>query len=97
MFVNSREWLAQDLPDFGCEVTFVDLTDLKALEAAFRPTTRAVFFEEFTNPLLDVLDIEAIVAIAHDHDALACADPTARPRSTTPSRGSCAPPALVTW
>lgn len=57
-------------------MTFVDLTDLQALEAAFRPTTRAVFFEEFTNPLLDVLDIEAIVAIAHDHDALAVVDNT---------------------
>ncbi|AGP51897.1 trans-sulfuration enzyme family protein [Streptomyces rapamycinicus] len=76
LFVNSREWLAHDLPDFGCEVTFVDLTNLKALDAAFRPATRAVFFEEFTNPLLDVLDIEAIVAIAHDHDALAVVDNT---------------------
>jgi len=76
LFVNSREWLAQDSPDFGCEVTFVDLTDLTALAAAFRPTTRAVFFEEFTNPLLGVLDIEAIVAIAHDHGALAVVDNT---------------------
>ncbi|WP_037963559.1 PLP-dependent transferase [Streptomyces sp. PRh5] len=76
LFVNSREWLAHDLPDFGCEVTFVDLTDLTSLDAAFRPTTRAVFFEEFTNPLLDVLGIETIVAITHDHDALAVVDNT---------------------
>lgn len=76
LFVNTWEWLANDSPDFGCEVTFVDMSDLTALEAAFRPTTRAVFFEAFTNPLLEVLDIEAIVAIAHDHDALAVVDNT---------------------
>ncbi|NEW69228.1 hypothetical protein G4H13_02125 [Streptomyces rapamycinicus] len=57
-------------------MTFVDLTDLTSLDAAFRPTTRAVFFEVFTNPLLDVLDIETIVAITHDHDALAVVDNT---------------------
>jgi cystathionine beta-lyase/cystathionine gamma-synthase len=76
LFVNSREWLEHDAPDFGCTVTFVDLTDLDALEAAYRPSTRAVFFEEFTNPLLEVLDLEAIVASAHHHDALAVVDNT---------------------
>lgn len=76
LFVNSREWLTYDLPDFGCAVTFADLTDLGALRSAFRPTTRAVFFEEFTNPLLDVLDLEAIAAVAHEHGALAVVDNT---------------------
>ena len=52
----------------GIEVTFVspDCTD-EELEAAFRPTTRAVFGETIANPALTVLDIEKFAKAAHTH------------------------------
>ena len=52
----------------GIEVTFVspDCTD-EELEAAFRPTTRAVFGETIANPALTVLDIEKFAKAAHAH------------------------------
>ena len=52
----------------GIEVTFVspDCTD-EELEAAFRPTTRAVFGETIANPALTVLDIEKFARAAHAH------------------------------
>jgi cystathionine gamma-synthase/cystathionine gamma-lyase len=49
---------------FGLESSFVDLGDLSKLEAAFRPTTRFVWFETPTNPTLKLADISAISAIA---------------------------------
>jgi cystathionine gamma-synthase/cystathionine gamma-lyase len=49
---------------FGLESSFVDLTDLSKLEAAFRPATRFVWFETPTNPTLKLADISAIAAIA---------------------------------
>jgi cystathionine beta-lyase/cystathionine gamma-synthase len=49
---------------FGIESSFVDLTDLAKLEAAFTPQTRFVWFETPSNPTLKLADISAICAIA---------------------------------
>src|SRR5450432_400016 len=48
---------------FGIESSFVDLTDLSKLEAAFTPQTRFVWFETPTNPTLKLADISAISEI----------------------------------
>ncbi|OIQ27122.1 MAG: O-succinylhomoserine sulfhydrylase [Alphaproteobacteria bacterium MedPE-SWcel] len=53
------------LTRYGVEVTFVDGTDLAQWQEAMRPDTRAVFFESMSNPTLEVIDIEAVAAIAH--------------------------------
>ncbi|TNJ48653.1 O-succinylhomoserine sulfhydrylase [Phaeobacter sp. B1627] len=53
------------LTRYGVEVTFVDGTDLAQWQAAMRPDTKAVFFESMSNPTLEVIDIEAVAAIAH--------------------------------
>ena len=44
----------------GLDVTFVDLTDLAAVEAAIRPETKLLWVETPTNPLLQLVDLEAI-------------------------------------
>lgn len=59
--------LAHTLPHFGVTATFVDAHDAKAVEAAIRPATRAVYLETLGNPNSDIPDIEAIAAIAHRH------------------------------
>ena len=41
----------------GIEFTFVDLSDLKKAEAAFRPNTKLLWMESPTNPMLKILDI----------------------------------------
>jgi cystathionine gamma-synthase/cystathionine gamma-lyase len=48
----------------GIEATFVDMTDPARVKAALRPTTRMIWLETPSNPLLKVFDIEAIAAIA---------------------------------
>ncbi len=66
--------LEELLPRFGVEVAFVDGTDLDQWRAAIRPGTRAVFFETISNPALEVVDIEAVSAMAHAAGALVIAD-----------------------
>lgn len=51
----------------GIEVELVDLADLDALEAAIRPTTKAIWIETPTNPLMKVVDLKAIAEIAKRH------------------------------
>ncbi len=63
-------------PRFGFDVTYVDTTDLDAVRRAVRPTTKAIYFETPSNPLLKVTDIHGIVAIAHEHGAVAILDDT---------------------
>ncbi len=51
----------------GIDVTFVDIHDPAAIEAAITERTKAVYGETIGNPRADVLDIEAVAAVAHDH------------------------------
>ena len=66
--------LEEILTRFGVEVTFVDGTDLGQWEAAIRADTKAVFFESISNPTLEVIDIEAVAALAHAKGALVLID-----------------------
>jgi len=66
--------LEEVLTRFGVRVTFVDGTDPDQWRAAVVPGTRAVFFESISNPTLEVIDIEAVSAIAHAVGALVIVD-----------------------
>ena len=60
----------------GIEATYVDLTDAEALERAIRPSTRLIWIESPTNPLLKLIDLERVAAIARRHGIWAAADNT---------------------
>jgi cystathionine beta-lyase/cystathionine gamma-synthase len=60
----------------GLEVTQLDLADAGAIEAAIRPNTRLVWIETPTNPLLKLVDLERVAAIARRHGLLCAADNT---------------------
>ena len=61
---------------YGLIFSIVDLADLTAIEAALLPTTRLIWLETPTNPLLRLADIAAVVELAHRHGVLVCADNT---------------------
>ncbi len=63
----------------GIKVNFVKSNDLKALEAAITPKTKAVYAESIGNPKLDVADIEGIAAVAHKHGVAFVLDNTVSP------------------
>ena len=56
-------------PRFGIAVTLVDGTDLDQWRAAMRPETRLCFLETPSNPTLEIIDLAAVAAIAHDAGA----------------------------
>src|ERR1700733_14750763 len=60
----------------GHSVSFVDLSKSAALAAAIRPDTRLLWVETPTNPLLKLVDLEAVARVAHEHGLLACCDNT---------------------
>ena len=64
------------MSQYGIESTFVDMTDLVSLEDAVRPETRMIWAETPTNPLMKVVDLKEIAAIAKAHDALSVCDNT---------------------
>ena len=60
----------------GHRVSFVDLSNPAALAAAIRPDTRLVWVETPTNPLLKLVDLSAVAALARRHRLLAVCDNT---------------------
>ena len=65
--------------------TFVPITDLAAVEAAFTPRTKVLFTETLSNPTLEVADLAALAAIAHRHGAALVVDNTFCPVMITPA------------
>ena len=55
------------LPKMGITTRFVRPDDLAGFAAAISPRTRALYVETIGNPALDVVDIDAVARIAHDH------------------------------
>jgi cystathionine beta-lyase/cystathionine gamma-synthase len=60
----------------GIKVTFADLSDAANLQAAISPQTRLVWLETPTNPLLNLVDVAVLSAIAHAHGAVVAVDNT---------------------
>jgi O-succinylhomoserine sulfhydrylase len=65
LFGSCRWIVAEWLPRFGVETTFVDATDIREWEAAIRPNTKAVLIETPSNPVLEITDIRAVSELAH--------------------------------
>jgi len=61
---------------YGIESTFVDMTDLVSVEDAIRGETRMIWAETPTNPLMKIVDLKEIGAIAKAHDAIGVCDNT---------------------
>ncbi len=67
IFGNTYSLFEQTFRPWGLETRYVDMDDVKAIDAAIDDKTRAIFLEVITNPQLQVADIDAIAAIAHGH------------------------------
>lgn len=67
LYGGTYNLFATTLPKYGITTRFVDTADPENFRRALSPRTRAIFAETVGNPRLDVLDIEAVAAIAHEH------------------------------
>lgn len=73
---GSNTSLVNTLPNHGIAIDFVASTDIDAWEKLVRPNTKMFFLETPSNPLLNLLDIEALSNVAHKHNALLVVDNT---------------------
>lgn len=69
LFGSCRYVVETLMPRFGVECTLVDGRDLDAWKAALRPETKILFLETPSNPVLEIIDIQAVADIAHNHGA----------------------------
>lgn len=60
----------------GLEFSFVDCTDIDKVKAAIRPNTKMIWIETPSNPMLKIIDLEAMSALAKQHGWIAVADNT---------------------
>jgi O-acetylhomoserine (thiol)-lyase len=66
IYGGTHNLFTHTLPRFGITASFVDPRDPGAFARAIRPETRLLFAETLGNPGLEVLDIEAVAAVAHE-------------------------------
>ena len=76
IYGGTYNFLAHTFPDSGVTTTFVDPFNFKELEGAIQENTKAVFVETLGTPTSDVVDLEAIAAIAHAHGIVLAVDNT---------------------
>jgi cystathionine gamma-lyase len=60
----------------GLDFSYVDMTKIENIQAAIKPNTRMIWVETPSNPLLKLVDLAAVAAIAAEHQLLAVADNT---------------------
>jgi cystathionine beta-lyase/cystathionine gamma-synthase len=70
------KFLSQWLPKLGIETTFVDTNDLDQHARAIRPNTKILHIESPTNPIVKVVDLEKIAALAKKHGLISTIDST---------------------
>jgi O-acetylhomoserine (thiol)-lyase len=67
LYGGSQNLLGYTMKRFGIETTFIDPRDKDAWRSNIRPNTKVLFAETLGNPGLDVLDINGVAEIAHEH------------------------------
>ncbi|HKQ63026.1 MAG TPA: aminotransferase class I/II-fold pyridoxal phosphate-dependent enzyme [Candidatus Polarisedimenticolaceae bacterium] len=76
LYGATHEFIHHDLAALGIASDFVPGDDPAAWKAKLRPTTRAIYVETMSNPLLEVPDLEAVVAFAREHGLVSLIDNT---------------------
>lgn len=73
------------LPRLGIKTRFVDINNLKEVEAAITPATRLIYCESVSNPLLEVADLPSISLVSRKHNLKFVVDNTFSPLVITPA------------
>ncbi|MBQ9212584.1 MAG: O-acetylhomoserine aminocarboxypropyltransferase/cysteine synthase [Bacteroidales bacterium] len=79
LYGGTYNLITHTLSTQGVEYTIVDFSDLKAVEKAIKPNTKVIYGETLGNPNSDVLNIEGIAEIAHNHNLVFIVDNTFAP------------------
>src|SRR5262249_40046105 len=76
LYGGTHDFIVKDLPRLRIAPTTVDPDSVETLERALRPTTRAVYVESLTNPLLEVVDLPGVASFCRRRGLVAVIDNT---------------------
>ncbi len=76
VYGETIELLDEILPKFGITTDYVDFMDIEKVRAAVRPETKLFYTEIISNPLINVVDIDAVTTLAKECGALTVVDST---------------------
>ena len=86
VYGGSYAFLKNFAPKFNISTSFVDITSLEAIEAAIKPSTKMIYCEAISNPLLEVANIIEMSKIAKKHNVLLVVDNTFSPLQISPQK-----------
>lgn len=86
IYGGTYAFLKNFTPKLNIKTSFVDITNLKSVEAAITSQTKVLYCESVSNPLLEVADIEALSVIAKKHNLQLVVDNTFSPLSISPKQ-----------
>ena len=76
LYGGTHDFITKDFPSFGIGFDFIDGNSPNSWKEKLQPNTKAVYVETFTNPLLEVADLRAVVDFARTNGLLAVIDNT---------------------
>ncbi len=76
LYGETIDLFSKVLPRYGIDITFVDFTDIEAIKKAVKPNTKILYAETVSNPMITVVDIEAVAEVAHTNGAKLIVDNT---------------------
>jgi len=86
IYGGTYAFLKNFAPKFQLKTSFVDITNLEAVEAAITPQTKMIFCETMSNPLLEIADLPALSKLAIKHGIQLVVDNTFSPLMVSPAK-----------
>lgn len=86
IYGGTYAFLKNFAPKFNISTSFVDITSLEKVEAAITPTTKMIYCESISNPLLEIADISGLAKIAKKHGIILVVDNTFSPMIISPQK-----------
>ena len=86
IYGGTYAFLKNFTPKFNIETSFVDITNLEKVEAAITSSTKVIYCESVSNPLLEVADIKGLADLAKKYNLKLVVDNTFSPLSIAPAK-----------
>lgn len=86
IYGGTYAFLKNFAPRLNIQTSFVDITNLNAVEAAITINTKVLYCESVSNPLLEIADLKALSKIAKKHHLKLVVDNTFSPLSISPAQ-----------
>jgi cystathionine beta-lyase/cystathionine gamma-synthase len=76
LYGGTDTFVTKDIPRFNIEYDFIDPRDPGSWESKLKPTTKLIYVETISNPLIEVGDLKAVITFAKAHNLLSMIDNT---------------------